>query len=150
MEVHVSGRHSWRIGQQDLGAEQDEWQATKCAAFEKRSTKTATASFCLSVLGKWTIRSIVMCVHGRSGTGSGCKKPLGLLVWIFETRQVWQDLMYFSTCLCMLGQYATCESLVYVLSRPGCPANAESCTSCNRIVLASGMSGMHILSPSRK
>jgi hypothetical protein len=24
---------------------------------------------------------------------------------------------------------------VYVLSRPGCPANAESCTSCNRVVV---------------
>ncbi|KFH63502.1 hypothetical protein MVEG_10911 [Podila verticillata NRRL 6337] len=33
------------------------------------------------------MRSIAMCVHGWSGTGSGCRRPLGLLVWTFEMRQ---------------------------------------------------------------
>ena len=59
-------------------AEQDDWQATKCVAFENQSTKMVTALFCLLVFGKWTTRSITICVHRWSGIGSGCRRPIWL------------------------------------------------------------------------
>src|SRR6185369_17125723 len=91
----------------------------KCAVLVRQSTITHIESYPLEVLGKPTMKSILMSSHFQEGILRGCKGPAGLKWLALTLRQVSYSDTYFAISRFILVHQNRCLRSWYILLLPG-------------------------------